>query len=250
MCRYLGIILFSVLTFIGCQKESNKHLNIAAAANMQYALTEIIGVYNAQNNTNHKAVFSSSGKLNAQIKQGAPFDVFVSADMKYAQDLYESGFSTNPPKVYAYGKLVMWSYDSSFNMEEKVLSTKSVKHISIANPRTAPYGRATKEYLEGKGLFSALEPKFVYGEGVGQTNQFITSGAAEVGFTAKSVILSGKMKDKGVWVEIDERLYSPIAQGFIIINKTKHLKETENITQFIQSKSAQDILNKYGYEVP
>ena len=250
MRRYLGIILFSVLTFIGCQKESNKHLNIAAAANMQYALTEIIGVYNAQNNTNHKVVFSSSGKLNAQIKQGAPFDVFVSADMKYAQDLYESGFSSNPPQVYAFGKLVMWSYHLSFSLEEKVLSTESVKHIAIANPRTAPYGRATKEYLEGKGMFTLLKPKFVYGEGVGQTNQFITSGAAEVGFTAKSVVLSRQMKDKGVWVEIDERLYSPIAQGFIIINKTKHLKEAENITQFIQSKSAQGILNKYGYEVP
>ncbi len=250
MKSYLGIILFSIWVLAGCESNSNKHLNIAAAANMQYALTEIISVYNAQNYTQHKAVFSSSGKLNAQIKQGAPFDIFISADMKYAQDLFESGFSTNPPKVYAYGTLVMWSYNSSFKASLQTLQTESVKHIAIANPRTAPYGRATKEYLDSKKLYTALEPKFVYGEGVGQTNQFITSGAAEVGFTAKSVVLSGLMKDKGVWIEIDKSLYAPIAQGFIIIKKSKHSVEADKFSYFLHSESAQNILKKYGYQVP
>ena len=140
-------------------------------------------------------------KLTAQIKQGAPFDIFVSADMKYPQDLFESSFSKEPPWVYALGKLVLWSKGRKLESVRSALQDSGVQHIAIANPMTAPYGKAAKEVLVKYHLWDEIQPKLVFGESISQTNQFIQSGAADFGFTAKSIVMAPQMQTLAVgWI--------------------------------------------------
>jgi molybdate transport system substrate-binding protein len=195
-----------------------------------------------------QTILSSSGKLTAQIKEGAPYDIFVSANMKYPIDLYNSGFTLQEPKIYAFGKLVLWTMVDSLKPSINVLLQKNIKHIATANPKTAPYGIPTEEVLNYYKLVDSIKHKLVYGESIAQTNQFIITKAAEIGFTSKSVVLSPFIKGKGNWVAIDERAYSPIKQGIVIIKNTStSIDKKEKFYNFLFSKKGQEILNKYGY---
>lgn len=246
ICRYLIIVISAV--FFSCDKNNEDKLTIATASNMQFIMRELTESFSKETKIQCEMIVASSGKLSAQIKQGAPFDLFVSANMKYPKDLYESGFTTNKPTIYAYGKLVLWTMSTSSKLSLNWLTSDKVKHIAVANPRIAPYGIPAIEVLKNEGIYELVKEKLVFGESISQTNQFITSGVAEVGFTAKSVVLSPNMKKNDNWIEMNIRSYSPIAQGVVILkNRNDHFDDAQEFCDFLLSPKGGQILYKYGY---
>lgn len=245
--KKVALIIICISLF-ACKQKQENHLNIAVAANMQYAIQRIVAEYTSQTGVKCNLIISSSGKLTAQIKEGAPYHVFVSANMKYPNELYQNNLTTSPPKVYAYGKLVLWTMIDSLTPSINLLKNKSISHIAVANPKTAPYGHASIETLKNYNLYQQLKHKLVFGESISQTNQFITSKSATIGFTSLSVVLSSAMKDKGNWVEIDESFYSPIKQGVVIIKQQNNQHtQASQFYNFLFSKTAKNILLKNGY---
>lgn len=241
-------LLFLSVFIISCSSKKQNYISIATAANMQYVMQEITKEFNTKTGINCEIMVSSSGKLTAQIKEGAPYDIFVSADMKFPNELYNSGFTTTKPVVYGYGELVMWTLYDTIKPSFEILQNKNIKHIAVSNPKTAPYGRAAYEVFQKKGILSHLKDKFVFGESVAQTNQFIATKAAEIGFTAKSVVVSPQTKGKGNWTEIDEENYSPISQGIVVLkNGTGNKNHTQQFYNFLLSEEGKNILSKFGY---
>ena len=151
--KYFGILIVVVYTLAGCQGGPNSNLTIATAANMQFAMKALIKGFEASSGVTCHMVVSSSGKLTAQVKEGAPYDVFVAANLKYPNAVYEAGLAHFPAKVYALGALVLWSMDEGITPSLEVLTDPSIHHIAIANPKTAPYGLAAEETLKAHGLF-------------------------------------------------------------------------------------------------
>jgi len=246
----LLLSIFFILLFTSCEQKENNKLTIATAANMQFAMKDLINAFSKETDIECESINSSSGKLTAQIKEGAPYDIFVSADMKFPEELFQTGFTTDEPKIYAYGKLVIWTMNNQLSPDFESLSKKHVKHIAMANPKTAPYGIAAEQALIKKELYDKIKTKLVFGESVAQTNQFIVSYAAQIGLTAKSVVLSQKTKNNGKWKEVNENLYSPIAQGVVVLkNRDTNLKEAQRFQDFLFSIKGKEILNKFGYSV-
>jgi len=247
------------LTFVFClificsciSGISNKQkVIIAAAANMQFVIKELAKTYTQNTGRECELVIGSSGKLTAQIIEGAPYDIFLSADMKYPRKIFEAGLAYAPPQTYAQGILVLWSMTSGLTPSINTLSSQNVHHIAIANPKTAPYGSAAIEVLKAHEVLDKIENKLVYGESISQTNQFIMSKSAELGFTSKSVVVSSEVKDNGEWKEVDSSLYTPIMQGAIIIKRQDGNDiGARQFYEFLFSNQASDILTNYGYSV-
>jgi len=239
------ILLLTISSF------AQTKLTVAAAANVQYVLNELVKDFDSSTGIKTDIILNSSGKLTAQIKEGAPYDVFVSADMKYTEELYKSGFAIDSPKVYANGLLVLWTTQTGIKpaSDLKVLTSGAVKKIAIANPQTAPYGVASLEAMKYYKVYDNVKDKLVYGESISQTNQYVISGSADIGFTAKSIVLADEMKGKGTWIDIDRKAYKPIQQGAVIL---KHGNETNSeaakkFYDYLYSNRAKNILKKYGY---
>lgn len=244
------LVSLGILSLLACQStDRDTTLTIATAANMQFAMAQIAEAFTRQTNTPCDLIISSSGKLTAQIKEGAPYDVFVSANMKYPQEVYQSGLGLHPPSVYALGQLVLWTLDPNRKPTLDHLQHEDIRHIALANPQTAPYGQAAQECLQNQGLWDILADKLVYGESIAQTNQFITSRAAEMGFTAKSVVLSPSMQGQGVWSEVPASCYTPIEQGIVLIRREKALPAAQEFFTFIFSEKAKQIFRDFGYTV-
>ncbi|WP_044233586.1 molybdate ABC transporter substrate-binding protein [Haliscomenobacter hydrossis] len=231
---------------------SAQDLSVAAAANVRFALEELEKAFEKKTKLSININYSSSGKLSTQIIQGAPFDVFVSADEEYPQSLQKAGVTANIPKVYAQGTLVLWTTKSGLSVKAdgKILLSNKVQKIAIANPKTAPYGRAAIEWLKKKTLYTLVENKLVYGESIAQTTQYILAGACEIGLTAKSMVMAGEMRGKGTWVEIDARYYEPIRQAAVIttFGQKKHPQASRVFFDFLFSAEAQKIWKKHGYK--
>ncbi|GAB4026128.1 molybdate ABC transporter substrate-binding protein [Spirosoma gilvum] len=224
-------------------------LRVAVAANAQFVMEELKSAFQKKAGVTVETVVNSSGKLTTQIQQGAPYDVFLSADMEYPQTLYKAGLTTAVPVVYAYGSLVLWTTgDWPVSADLKVLSEPSVRHIAVANPATAPYGEAAIDFLKAKKLLDKVQAKIVYGESIAQVNQYILSGAAEVGFTAKSVVLDPSLTNRGHWVDLPQTGYVPIAQGVVILKRTTQAKAAGQFITFLRSTEARRILQKFGYK--
>ena len=241
----LYITLFGLL--VGCSSESN--LTVATSANMQFAMEEIVVEFEKQKGVEVDLIVSSSGKLCTQIEQGAPYDVFVAANLGYPQKLYEQELTVDVPKIYAYGKLVMWTLGDQQPSYEMLLDDK-IEKIAIANPKTAPYGAATVEVLKKQLLFEKIEHKLVYAESISQCNQFIRSKNVDIGFTSMAVVKSNKMKSEGLWTEVSEDDHERILQGVVVLDKSEKKKEANEFYEFIFSDISVNILNKYGYLTP
>lgn len=249
MKKHIYLFIFCCLTALSCKEKQPEKLHIAVAANMQFAMKDLTKKFTEQSGIECETVISSSGKLTAQIKQNAPYDIFVAADMKYPTELFNAGFTTSKPEVYAHGKLVLWTMNNDVQPSVDILKAEQIKHISIANPKLAPYGKATVEVLEHFGICEDVKDKLVYGESISQANQFIISNAAEIGFTAKSVVLSPEMKGKGKWIDLDEKFHSPIAQGVVIVKPEGEAKKSaEQFYDFLFSVDAKKIFQLYGYQ--
>jgi molybdate transport system substrate-binding protein len=248
----LILLLAGLVVLYGCKKkkEDETAIRMAVAANMQYAIKELADRFEKDTGYTCEVILGSSGKLFAQIKEGAPYDLFLSADLIYPEALNTIDLTYEPPKIYAYGTLVLWSYNSALKPSLEVLQTDSVQHIAIANPKTAPYGKAAIEVLDFYGLSATVLDKLVYGESIAQTNQFITSGAADIGFTSQSVVLSEAMNKKGKWIQINETAYTPMPQAVVLIRrKISKKKGAQAFYEYLFSEEAKDILQKLGYSM-
>ncbi len=250
MRESISVIILTLLISTGSVAQE---ITVAVAANVQFAMQDLEKIFEQKTGMHIKTIISSSGKLTAQIQNGAPFDVFLSADMKYPDTLYAAGYATTKPKVYAYGALVLWTMrDLDLSPAVRILLDAKIKKIAIANPQTAPYGAEAVKVLKFYKLLDNVTPKLVYGEGISQVNQYIYSQAAEVGFTAKSVVLSPEMRGKGKWIEIDPAAYSPIAQGVVRLKygSDNHPQASQAFYDFLFSEAARQILQRYGYRLP
>lgn len=228
-----------------------QQLHIAVAANAQFVAVKLKDAFKNETGINAELTVSSSGKLTAQIEQGAPFNVFLSADMKYPEELYGKGLTTSKPEVYAYGTLVLWTLKNiNLPKDLSILTSGDIQKIAVANPKLAPYGEAAIKVLTKQNLLQQVQPKIVYGESIAQVNQYLLSGAADVAFTAKSVVLDSVVNSKGKWIEVNSKWYDPIAQGVVVIKQTDaaQMSAANQFYQFIFSKKAKEIFKKYGYK--
>ena len=241
--------LFFGLLLLACSDDAQKQLTIAAAANMQYPMQELCAVFASTHQIDTRVITGSSGKLTAQISAGAPFDVFVSADLKYPEDLHAAGLTTDAPKVYAHGSLVLWTMRPELPLHLDSLGSPKIRHVAIASPETAPYGAAASEAIDRIQQAAIVREKLVFGESIGQASQFVYTGAADLGITAKSVVLTETMSGKGRWAEIPPARYRPIKQTCVIVKRTAYLDDAQTFMTFLLSPKAKEVLEKYGYKV-
>jgi molybdate transport system substrate-binding protein len=245
--------LLACLLFTACAPAFAGTITVAVAANVQYAFDDLQAAFRKETGHELKPIYNSSGKFVAQVMNGAPFDVLLSADMEYPEKLHKEGYAAAAPKVYAYGALVLWTMKAlDLKNWQTVLASPAVAKIAVANPKTAPYGRQTIKALDYFKLNDALKAKLVFGESIAQTNQYIHSKAADAGFTAKSVVMSPEMKGQGTWIELPKDSYQPIAQGAVIL---KHGQQTnpklaQQFYDFLYSAKARAIFERYGYLLP
>ena len=244
----LSLILLSTI-LSSCQSGKNQKLTIATAANAQFAIAAIALEFEKETGIASQLIVGSSGKHTAQIEAGAPYDIFVSADLKFPNKLHELELTLAKPGIYAYGKLVIWTLNDSLIPDIQHLSVSDKYHIAMPNPKTAPYGRAAKEALDFYGIYDQISTKLVFGESVAQTNQFILSKSAALGFTAASIVMAPAMKNKGRWQLVDENAYSPIAQGAVVIKQSSQLDIAKKFYLFLFSPTAKIILQEHGYKI-
>lgn len=228
-------------------------INLALSANVSYAVEALIKEFNILHpNVKVRVIVGSSGKLTAQIDNGAPYDIFMSANMKYPKALYASAKASTLPRVYAQGSLAYLSaQERDFSQGLEILNTKEISKIAVANPKTAPYGKASFEALKNAKLLAKIKDKIIYGESAAQTLSYTVS-AVDIGFVAKSSLFSPKLKrfKKGVhWEEVESALYKPIQQGIVILAKAKGKKSVQYFYDFILSPKAKKIFRAYGYTV-
>lgn len=243
---FVGLVLLCSSVFAGT-------INVAVAANVSYAIEELIKEFNKTNpDTKIQVNLGSSGKLVAQIKNGAPFNIFMSANMNFPEALYKEGIAITKPIVYAEGALAIFSSkELDFTKGIDLIKDKSISKIAIANPKTAPYGTAAIEAMRNAGLEELVKDKLVYAESISQVVTYATT-ATDIGFIAKSSLYDDKLsqyKENINWVSLDPKLYKSIEQGIVIINNAKDNAEVKAFYDFILSAKAKEIFINYGYIV-
>jgi len=243
--KKLFYIIIPALFLCGC-KENNEAITIACSANMQFAIEEIAAEFTTQTKIETKLVISSSGKLTSQIEQGAPFDILIAANTKLPKHLDSLGLTLKKPEVYAFGKLVLWTL-KDINPSLDILTSDTIKKIAIANPKTAPYGKASIETLKKHNLYDLVKNKLVFGESISQVNQFVTTQSADIGFTALSIVSANNIKTKGSWTTINDSDHNDIEQAAALIKQNHNMQAATDFYNFLFSQTAQEILNKYGY---
>ena len=225
---------------------------VAVAANFTKPMTEIVEAFEKASGHSAKLSFGSSGKFVAQFENGAPFEVFLSADASHPLKLEQSGLAVSGTRfTYAIGKLVLWSATPGYVDEQgQILSKGGFKHLALADPKLAPYGAAAIEVLKNQGLLENLQALFVQGENIAQTHQFISTGNAELGFVALSqVIENSKIGSGSGWI-VPQAHYSPILQDAVLLKTGAENPAALALLDFLKSPAALAIIEKYGYTLP
>ena len=240
----LGFILLCSSVFAGT-------INVAVAANVSYAINDLVAEFNKTNpDTKVQITLGSSGKFTTQIENGAPFNIFMSADMKFPETLFEKNLAITKPVIYAQGSLAMLSSkELDFSKGINLVTDKNIEKVAIANPKTAPYGTAAVEAMKNAKVLDKVENKFVYAESISQAVTYATT-AADVGFIAKSSLYDenmSKYKENVNWVSVDPSLYTPIDQGIVILANAKDNSEAKAFYDFILSEKAKKIFHRFGY---
>jgi molybdate transport system substrate-binding protein len=226
---------------------------IAVAANMKDAFTEINTAFKAAGNPDIRIVYGSSGNFTAQIMNGAPFNLFISADEYFPIELFRRGKAIDQGVVYATGKLAIISKNSAGisltdSKSELIKVISKANKIAIAKPELAPYGKAAIEYLKAEGLWDIAKDKLIYGDNIGIATMYVVTGAADLGFTALSLAKSAEVAKDTNFILVNNKLYEPIKQRVVLIKGAP--REATTLYQFMQSPQAKLILQKYGYSTP
>ena len=244
------IFIATLLTPFMARPAYAQTLRVAIAANLQPVIKVLQQDFKKRTGTDIEAVSGSSGNLATQIKNGAPFDVFLSADTEFPDELFKSGFAVNKPVVYAQGILILCSrHKLSREGWKKILLSDKVSRVAIGNPAIAPYGKAAQEALTHEGVFDQVKPKLVFGESITQVNTYIATDAVQVGFTALAFAKENRNKIPIVYWPIDPAFYSPILQGMVLLKRAENNANAKKFYDYILSPAAKNIFIKYGYRI-
>ena len=243
-------ITIATLTLIVSTLTSAAEIKVAVAANFAQTLKEISAVF--EKDTGHKLAITqgSTGKLYAQISQGAPFEVFLSADDETPEKLVTEGKAINGTRfTYAIGRLALWSPKPELVDEGgQVLKTDKFRFLAIANARVAPYGRAAVQVMQKLGVLASIEPRVVQGESITQTFQFVSTGNAQLGFVALSQISeNGKIKSGSAWI-VPENMHEQLRQDAVLLNPGKDSAAATALLNFLKSDKAKKIIASHGYQ--
>jgi molybdate transport system substrate-binding protein len=234
--------------------HTESHLAIAAAANLVYVMEDLNAAFQSQQpGVVLTVTMGASGNLVAQIRHGAPFDVFLSADLEHPKSLVERGEAdAKSLRTFAIGRLVLWTTKPSIELESfaSTMKNPTVRRIALANTETAPYGVAAKQALERSGVAEEVRGKLVFGENITQTAQFVETGNADVGLVALSLVLSPSLKNRGRWIPVPEELYTPIEQGAVLTRRGASNPAAVQYLEFLQSNEAREIMKRFGYPIP
>jgi molybdate transport system substrate-binding protein len=223
---------------------------VAVAANFVPPFREIALEFEKSTGHNVQVAAGSSGNFYSQIKNGAPFDVFFSADMERPKLLENEGLGVKDSRfTYAIGRLVLWSPNADLVKGEETLRSKTFKRLAMANPKTAPYGVAAMQAIQKLELWENLQPHIVMGESLGQTMGFIESGNAQLGFVALSQVLDPRIQGQGSRWDVPDHLHEPIKQDVILLTKAKDNQAAKALMEFIGGPQAKKIIERYGYEL-
>ncbi|RFM34042.1 molybdate ABC transporter substrate-binding protein [Chitinophaga silvisoli] len=244
MKQRLLLLVCALFLYIGMNAQNK--ITVAVAANMQYAIEALKSAFNKQHKVQIDVVLGASGKLTQQIIAGAPFDIFISADTAFPAKVQAAGMAVAGPKTYAQGILVLWTARADIKPDIQLLTGNKISHIAIANPATAPYGTAAVNVMKKYKLYEKVAAKLVRGESITQASQYIASGNAEIGFTAKSIVIADAMKGKGHWVEIRQEDYAPIKQAAVLLKDNAAANEFYG---FLFSAQAKRVFEEFGYIV-
>jgi molybdate transport system substrate-binding protein len=248
----LFLLAVSIFAYVPAFSADAAVLKVAIAANLLTVIDELTADFAKDNkDVNIVVIPGSSGKLTSQILSGAPYDVFLSADTEYPVKIKDAGFAACEPAVYASGKLILFTtlkMDLSGGIT--VTARDSVKKVALANPKTAPYGRAAMAALEKAGIMEAVKGKLVYAENISAVAQYVMT-SADVGFLAKSIIFDSGLKKFNVegvyWVDVDPSLYPKIEQSMVILKKGADNAAAKDFFDYMLSDRAKNIMRRYGY---
>jgi len=225
---------------------------IAAAADLKFALEEVVDAFRQSNPTDAlTTTYGSSGKFYAQIRQGAPFDLYFSADIAYPRLLVEAGFAASEVRPYAPGRLVLWSSSrDATQMTVADLVDPSIRKIAIANPEHAPYGKRAEEALRAAGVWDKVRSRLVMGENIAQTAQYVQTGNADVGIIAWSLALNEAMATQGSYALIPDHLHQPLEQGYVITQRAAGNPLARRFADYMASPEARRVMVRYGFALP
>lgn len=232
--------------------DARGQVRVAAASDLQAALPGVIARFEKETGISVRATFGSSGNFFAQIQNGAPFDVFLSADIDFPRRLQAAGLGKDVT-LYATGRLVLWTrHDSGIDVRAGLasLANPRIRRIAMANPQHAPYGRAAAAALRRQGIYDAVASRLVLGENIAQTAQFVQSGNADVGLVALSLTSAPAMKAAGTFVEIPASLHPPIEQGAIVLAGARDAAAARRFVQFLVSAETRRYLADAGFDAP
>lgn len=244
------LVLFTLVLAAGASAQD---LKIAAAADLNVAMKKVAAVYQKQTGVQLTITYGSSGNFFAEIRNGAPFDVFLSADRSYPETLEGTGKTDQGVTVYALGKLALWVSNRVAGKPTPnltILTSAGVGKVAIANPEHAPYGRAAVAAMVHFGVYERVKPKLVMGENVSQAAQFAQSGNVEATMIAWSLAESESMKKLGQYVLVPEESYPPLYQAAVVLRSSQNKQQAHRFVEFLRSPAAQKILLESGFEIP
>jgi molybdate transport system substrate-binding protein len=249
LLKTLALIAFLALAG---QAQAGEKITVAAAADLKFAMDEMIAAFERANPGDRvDAVYGSSGKFRTQIEQGAPYDLYFSADIAYPRALAAAGFAATETRPYALGRLVLWSpVMDAGGMKLADLAAPGIKRIAIANPKHAPYGKRAEEALRAAGVWDKVAGKLVLGENIAQTAQFVQTGNAQVGLIALSLALNPELAGRGRYALIPENLHQPLEQGFIVTKRAEHNGLARRFVDYMGKPEARAVMVRYGFALP
>ena len=252
MGRFLIILL--ALAAICARRAPAGELSIAAASDLVFCLEELNKAFNkARPEIALKLITGASGNLFAQISHGAPFDVFLSADMRYPLELIKTGLaSPESLTLYAIGHLVVWTASDAVNISSGIrsLTDPGIRKVAIANPEHAPYGRAAKAALAYFDVWDAVQEKLVFGENIAQAAHFVETGNADAGIVALSIVLAPGLSSTGRWIQVPDHAYPPLEQGAVVTRTGASNPASQVYIEFLRSPHARTIFDRFGFRRP
>lgn len=245
-------LLFVVCSLLVTTSAHAEKITVAVAADLKYAMDEIVTSFNKSHSGHEvEVVYGSSGKFFTQIQQGAPYDVYFSADISYPRELAKKGFAASEAIPYAFGRIVLWSNSmDATKMTLANLTDPKIARIAIANPKHAPYGKRAEEALQGAGVWDKVQGKLVFGENIAHAAQFVQTGNAQVGVIALSLALNPELSKKGGYYLIPGTLHQPLEQGYVITKRGGDKPLAKQFAQYINSKETRKIMTRYGFVLP
>jgi molybdate transport system substrate-binding protein len=248
MVKFLALFLAAISLF---SVANAQELHVAAAADLTAALPVLVQQFEKQEHCKVVASYGSSGNFYQQLQNGAPFDVFLSADSQYPQKLQEAGLTVPGTFAeYATGKIVLWvRNESKLDLSKglTVLTSDAVKKVAIANPQHAPYGRAAEAALKAEGVYQQIASKLVLGENISQAALFAQSGNADAGIIALSLAVNPTMQSAGHFVEIPANEYPPLRQAVVVMKNSRNVEAAKKFTQFLTSPAGRHVLQQFGF---